>query len=322
MKNFLHVGDAGNVEELVEAALRYKADPLSGRNKGNGLTAVLLFLNPSLRTRLSTQKAAMNLGMQCIVMNAGSDGWQLEFEDGAVMNAGKAEHIREAAAVISQYADIIGIRTFAGLEDRDADYREQFLSAFTSNASVPVVNLESATVHPLQSLADLVTIREHQVTTEPKIVLSWAPHPRALPQAVSNSFLEWMRAAGLNVVITNPPGYDLAPKFRGDCPVVHDQAAAFEGADFVYVKNWSSYENYGQVLETGSDWMITPEKMALTNSAKFMHCLPVRRNVVVADEVIDSGNALVIEQAGNREWAAQAVLTSLLDQLRHNSDRP
>ena len=312
MHNFLSVKDAHHIEGLIRSALDFKADPSMSDVLGRGKTIVLLFLNPSLRTRLSTQKAALNLGMNCIVMNVGSEGWQLEFQDGAVMNGNKAEHIREAAAVIDQYADIIGIRTFAGLEDREDDYAEAVLSGFLSHVSAPVVNLESATVHPLQSLADLITIREHSALERPKIVLSWAPHPGKLPQAVSNSLVEWLVKTGADLTITNPPGFDLSPEFIGEVPVIHDQLEAFKDADFVYAKNWSSFEDYGRMSEAGGDWMITTPKMEVTNDAKFMHCLPVRRNVVVADEVLEHSNTLVIQQAANREWAAQAVLAEIL----------
>jgi len=315
MKQFLNIHDVPNVDALVDSAIRMKSDPLAFQHIGKGKTMVLVFLNPSLRTRLSTQKAAMNLGMNCIVLNAGQDGWKLEFEDGSIMNADKAEHIREAAAVISQYADVIGIRTFAGLEDKTADYREDVLSAFVKYATVPVINLESAIVHPLQSLTDLVTIKEQCPDRKPKVVLTWAPHPRALPQAVANSFLEWMNQADVDLAITHPKGYDLSVNYAHSTPVFYNQEAAFKGADFIYAKNWSSYEDYGQVMSSDPSWMITPEKMQLTNNGHFMHCLPVRRNVVVHDGVLNSDQSLVIQQAANREWAAQAVLKEVLSGL-------
>lgn len=311
MKHFLNVNNV-DIDRLVERAMAFKQNPFSARDVGADKTMVLVFLNPSLRTRLSTQKAARNLGMECIVLNVGSEGWQIEFDEGVVMDGTKAEHIREAAAVISSYADVIGIRTFAGLSVRPVDYSEFILSRFVKYATVPIVNMESATVHPLQSLADLMTIRELQEKPDPKVVLTWAPHPRALPQAVANSFVEWMRSSGTELVIANPPGYDLAPEFTQGIPVLHDQSEALKGADFVYAKNWSSYEHYGQVLDTGKDWTLTGEKMALTQRAKFLHCLPVRRNVVVSDEVIDCPQSAVIQQAANREWAAQAVLENIL----------
>ncbi len=315
MKNYLSVKDVEDVNVLAELALEIKTNPFSYRTLGDNMTIVLLFMNPSLRTRLSTQKAALNLGMNCIVMNVGQDGWNLEMEDGVVMNGNNAEHIKEAAKVISQYADVIGLRTFAGLTDRERDYQEYVLSQFTKYANVPVVNMESATVHPLQSLADLVTIKEFSKVAQPKIVLSWAPHPRALPQAVSNSFVEWMQAANMDLTITNPEGYDLSADFVKNTPIIYDQKEAFKNADFIYTKNWSSYENYGKVLEVKDNWTISKDKTAVTNNAFFMHCLPVRRNVVVDDAVIDSLNSLVIHQAGNREWAAQAALKSILESI-------
>lgn len=311
MKQFTAVSDVKNLRELVNSAKALKADPLKYKELGKDKTLVLLFFNPSLRTRLSTQKAGMNLGLSVITMNAGQ-GWQLEFEDGAVMNADKAEHIREAAAVISQYADIIGIRTFPSLTDRDKDYQDFILHNFIRYAGVPVVSLESAIRHPLQSLADVLTIEERKTTERPRVVLSWAPHPRALPQAVSNSFAEWMLAMDYELVITHPEGYELNPTFTEGAAITYDQREAFQGADFIYTKNWSAYESYGQVLNVDPSWMITADKMALTNQGYFMHCLPVRRNVVVADAVIDSPRSLVIEQANNRTFAAQAVLREML----------
>lgn len=311
MQQFTAASDVKDIEALVKSARRIKADPLADKELGRDKTLALLFFNPSLRTRLSTQKAGLNLGMSVIDMNAGQ-GWQLEFEDGAVMNTDKAEHIKEAAAVISQYADIIGIRTFPSLTDREKDYQDFILHNFIRYARVPVVSLESAIRHPLQSLADLLTIAEHKKTERPKIVLSWAPHPRALPQAVSNSFAEWTLAAGYDLTITHPKGYELHPDFTKGAEITHDQRAAFEGADFIYTKNWSPYEPYGQVINQDLSWQITADKMALTNQALFMHCLPVRRNVVVADAVIDSPQSIVIEQANNRTYAAQAVLREML----------
>ncbi len=314
MNNFISVADVENVEELAKQALLLKKDPFAFKDLGRNKTMVLLFMNASLRTRLSTQKAAYNLGVHTIVMNVGSDGWNLEFENGTIMNSDKAEHIKEAAAVIAQYADIIGIRTFAGLNDREKDYQEFILNQFLKYVNVPIVNMESATVHPMQSLTDLITIREH-FNKKPKVVLSWAPHPRPLPQAVANSFAEWMIKADVDLCIANPPEYDLSKTFIGDTPVFHDQEKAFQNADVIYTKNWSSYEHYGRILRDSEEWMITKEKMQYTNNAKFMHCLPVRRNVVVADDVIDSENSLVIQQAGNRVWAAQVVLKEILKHL-------
>jgi N-succinyl-L-ornithine transcarbamylase len=258
------------------------------------------------------QKAAYNLGINVMVMNLQSDGWSIELEDGTVMNQGSQEHIKEAAAVISQYCDIIGIRTFAGLKDREEDYEEKILNKFMSYASVPIISLESATLHPLQSFADVLTIDEHKKTERPKVVLSWVPHPKALPQAVANSFVQWMKQASVELLITNPQGFDLAPQFTSGIPIVHDQEEALEDADFVYAKNWSSYENYGQIGNAKEQWIINKAKMQITNHGKFMHCLPARRNVVVSDEVIDHENSLVVAQANNRTYAAQTALLNLL----------
>ncbi|MBK8655697.1 MAG: N-acetylornithine carbamoyltransferase [Haliscomenobacter sp.] len=311
MKSFTSFSDIADLSSLVQDALACKKNPLSYSSLGKHKTLVMLFFNPSLRTRLSTEKAALNLGMQVISMNA-DQGWNLEFEDGAIMNAGSAEHVREAAAVISQYADVIGIRTFPSLKDRDKDYADQVLNSFLRYARVPVISLESAIRHPLQSLTDVLTVEEYKKTSKPKVVLTWAPHPRALPQAVPNSFVEWMRHAGVDLMITHPPGYELAPEFAAGIPVEYDQNKALEGADFVYAKNWSSYLQYGQILNQDPDWQITRQKMERTNDARFMHCLPVRRNVIVEDAVLDSASSVVIEQAGNRTYAAMAVLKSIL----------
>lgn len=315
MKNFTSTKDIHDLNELVQLAREIKADPFKYRDAGQDKTMVLLFFNPSLRTRLSTEKAALNLGMQVISMNA-DQGWTLEFEDGAIMNAGSAEHVKEAAAVVSQYADIIGIRTFPGLKDREKDYSEQVMEAFKRYASVPIISLESATRHPLQSLADVVTIEEFKKKDRPKVVLSWAPHVRALPQAVPNSFVEWMKIANVDLVVTNPHGYDLADEFMDGVHLEHDQKKAFEGADFVYAKNWSSYREYGQILNQDPAWMITQDKLVnWANNAHFMHCLPVRRNVVVEDAVLDGPNSIVISEANNRTWAAQAVVKKVLEGL-------
>ena len=277
-----------------------------------GKTLVLLFFNPSLRTRLSTQKAAQALGMNVIAMNV-SEGWKLELEDGAVMRLDKAEHVRDAAAVIGQYADLIGVRSFPSLTDQQADYREAVIGAFRRYSGRPVFSLESATRHPLQALADWLTISEHQRTPRPKVVLTWAPHPKILPQAVANSFVAWMRMADVDLSVTHPPGIDLASAVIGDVPVIHDQAEALAGADFVYAKNWSSYSDYGKPTNVTADWQITEAKMRSTHDAFFMHCLPVRRNVVVSDAVLDGPHSLTLAQANNRTYAAQAVLTALLD---------
>jgi N-succinyl-L-ornithine transcarbamylase len=312
MKQFTQLADVPNPSALIDKAQYFKANPLAANDFAKGKTAVLLFFNPSLRTRLSTEKAALQLGFSVMTMNA-AQGWKLEFEDQIVMNSDKAEHIREAAQVISQYADVIGIRTFPSLTDKEKDYSDYILQRFVEFSSVPIVSLESAIRHPLQSLADCLTIKEHQTKSKPKVVLTWAPHPKALPQAVANSFAEWMSIMDVDLTITHPEGYELAPTFQQHFPVEYHQQKAFECADFIYAKNWSSFQNYGKILEVKNNWTITAEKMALTNQAKFMHCLPVRRNVVVADEVLDSPQSLVIEQANNRTFAAQAVLHELLN---------
>lgn len=312
MQHFTSVHDVADPAALVQSALELKQSPPEDLlSIGQHKTMVLLFFNPSLRTRLSTQKAGLSIGMQVMVHNAGQ-GWQLEFEDGAIMNADKAEHVKEAAGVISQYADIIGVRTFPSLTDRERDYQDFILEQFKTHAKVPVLSLESAIRHPLQSLADWVTIAEHRPAHRPKVVLSWAPHPKALPQAVANSFLEWMQVADVDLCLTHPEGYELAPEFVGDTPVIYDQKKALEGADFVYVKNWSPYHTYGQVQNQDANWMISPEKMAVTNKGRFMHCLPVRRNVVVSDTVIESPRSLHLEQSNNRTWAAMAAIKELL----------
>ena len=312
MKNFLSANDAPNIPALIERARHFKQQPFA-EQPGKGKTLINLFFNPSLRTRLSTEKAGYQLGFQVITMDM-AGGWQLEFEDGAVMNLDKAEHVKEAAGVLSQYCHVLAVRSFPGLVDREEDYEDRIINAFRRYATVPVVSLESATRHPLQSLADCVTIVEHSLhlRARPKVVLTWAPHPRKLPQAVANSFAEWMLAWGeVDLTIANPQGFDLALEFTAGARVLHDQEKALRGADFVYAKNWSSYEDYGATAQL-PEWMVTEAKMTLTNNAYFMHCLPVRRNVVVSDGVLDGGRALVLQQANNRTWAAQAVLEHLL----------
>lgn len=312
MKNYLQLSDIEDLPALLKEAAQLKIkneQPELGRGKTLGM----LFFNPSLRTRLSTEKAAKLLGMEVMIMNVGSDGWALEFEDGAVMDTNKAEHIKEAAAVLSQYFDIIAVRAFPELKDREKDRAELILNGFEKYASVPVINLESATSHPLQALTDALTILELKTAKKSRVVLSWAPHPKALPQSVPNSFVEIMQKMEVELVITNPEGYDLDPEITGNTPVIHEQKAALEGADFVYVKNWSSFETYGEILQEDSSWMFTKDKLQLTNNAKIMHCLPVRRNVVIADEVLDSPNSVVVQQAGNRIFTAQAVLKKLLE---------
>lgn len=313
MKNFLSVHDVIHPEDLALQAIQLKQNKFAYQNLGKNKTMVLVFLNSSLRTRLSTQKAAQNLGMQTIVLNLNQDSWSMEYEDGAIMNEGKAEHIKEGAAVISEYADIIGIRAFPSLTDKIKDDQEYVLNKFLENVKVPIVNMESATVHPLQSLTDLMTIRENTAKKRPKVVLSWAPHVRALPQCVANSFAEWMNHADVDFTITHPKGYELSEKFSGNATIINNQLEAFEGADFIYAKNWSSYNDYGKVIEVQEDWIINNKKMQLTNDGKFMHCLPTRRNVEVADDVLDSNYSLVIQQAANREFAAQAVLKNILE---------
>jgi N-succinyl-L-ornithine transcarbamylase len=314
MKHFLTVEDVKDINGMVSQALAYKADRFQDKHLGQGKTLGMIFLNPSMRTRISTQIAARNLGMDVIVFNLDKDGWQLEFADGVVMNGDKAEHVKEAAAVIGQYVDVLGIRTFPGLLNRHDDYSEQIINQFVKYTGKPIVSLESATVHPLQSLADLVTINEtFMEKRKPKIVMTWAPHIKALPQAVPNSFAEWINAwNGADFVITHPEGYELDTKFSGQARIEYDQNKALTDADYVYVKNWSSYKDYGKILNRDSSWMVTDEKIKLTNNAKVMHCLPVRRNLVIADEVLDGTNSIVVQEAGNRVWAAQAALASLL----------
>lgn len=312
MKNFTSVKDIQSVDELVQLAAKMKENPFAFERLGVRRTLGLIFFNPSLRTRMSTQKAARNLGLDVMVMNFNSDGWQLETREGAVMDGGSQEHISEAAGVLSAYCDIIGIRSFAKLQNREEDYAESILNGFVQHAKVPVISLESATLHPLQSLADMLTIAEHRLKPNPKIVLSWAPHPKPLPQAVANSFAEWSIAAGHDLIITHPPGYELASSFAKGAHVTHNQDEALKDADFVYVKNWSQYANYGQSSKDFSSWMMTEEKMALTNDGRFMHCLPLRRNVIASDSVIDAKTSLIFQQAENRIYSAQAVLYKML----------
>ncbi|VXB29085.1 Rossmann-fold NAD(P)-binding domain-containing protein [Maribacter litoralis] len=308
--NYLSINDIDVLSNWVKEAISLKKQPKKFKELGKDKTIGLLFFNNSLRTRLSTQKAAMNLGMEVIVMNFGSEGWALEYADGTVMDQGTSEHIKEAAHVISQYCDIIAIRAFAGLVDKELDEAEQVLSGFKEYASVPIVNMESSVGHPLQALTDAITLEEHNFKNNPKVVLSWAPHPKALPHAVANSFVQMMQKQNAEFVITHPKGYELDPSITKDCTIEHDQEKALENADFVYVKNWSSYTNYGQIKSQDTNWQMTLKKLG---KAKFMHCLPVRRNVVVADEVLDSDQSLVIEQANNRTYAAQLVLKKILE---------
>ncbi|HEY5391095.1 MAG TPA: N-acetylornithine carbamoyltransferase [Hanamia sp.] len=319
MKNFLSAQDAGNINELIKTALEFKKNPLSSQSLGKGKRLGLLFLNPSMRTRLSTQIAAQNLGMEVIVFNASQDGWSFEFEEGAVMNGTTAEHIKDAAPILGNYFDIIGVRTFPSLKNREDDYAEKILHQFVKYCGIPVISLESATVHPLQSLTDVITIVENlplHNKTKPKVVLTWAPHVKPLPQCVANSFSQWLTAWGqAEFVIANPTGYDLDKKFTNGASVTNDQSAALNDADFVYVKNWSSYEQYGKIIPVENDWLLNKEKLSATNDAKIMHCLPVRRNVELSDEILDSKNSIITEEAGNRIWAAQAVLSDILNGL-------
>ncbi len=317
MKNFISVNDVEDVNALVAKALQYKANPFAGKLSGVGKRIGLLFLNPSLRTRLSTQVAASNLGMEAIVFNVDKEGWALEFAEGAVMNGTTVEHIKDAAPVLGQYFDVLCIRTFPSLQSREADYSETVINQFIKYAGVPIVSLESATLHPLQSLTDIITIKENfKETNRPKVVLTWAPHVKALPQCVANSFAEWVNAwGGADFVITHPEGYELDKKFTGNASITHNQEDALQQADYVYVKNWSSYHEYGKIISNDAGWMLNHRKLGLTNNAKVMHCLPVRRNVELSDDILDSENSLVTKQAGNRVWAAQAVLSEILKSI-------
>ena len=321
MKSFFHVQDIGDLKLALEEARQVKATPYAWKHLGENKTIMLVFFNSSLRTRLSSQKAALNLGMSPIVLNIGQDSWQLETELGVIMDGGKSEHLREAIPVMASYCDIIGVRSFAGLTDREFDYQETILQQFVQYAGKPVISLESATVHPCQAFADLITIDEYKETKRPKVVLTWAPHPKALPQAVPNSFAEWMNAADVDFVITHPKGYELDPRFAGNARVEYDQMKALEGADFVYAKNWScpgvtEPENYGKILCDDRNWMVDEAHMAVTNNARFMHCLPVRRNVIVSDGVIDSERSIVIPEAANRVTSIQVVMKRMLEGLQ------
>jgi N-succinyl-L-ornithine transcarbamylase len=319
MKQFISVKDVQDIKALVAKALSYKKLPFSDKKLGADKRIGLLFLNPSLRTRLSTQVAAQNLGMEPVVYNIDKEGWSLEFEEGAIMNGTTIEHIKDAAPILGNYFDILCIRTFPSLIDKQADYSEKIINQFIKYAGIPVVSLESATLHPLQSLTDIITIQESIASNgnfknkKPKVVLTWAPHIKPIPQCVANSFSEWMGAWGeADFVITHPEGYALCSEFTQGATIEHNQDQALKEADFVYVKNWSSYEQYGKVLSTDASWMMTSKKLALTNNAKIMHCLPVRRNVELSDEILDGPNSLVTEEASNRVWAAQAVLAEIL----------
>jgi len=312
MKKYTQIKDISNIKDIVREAILLKMDPFEFQDLGKHKTLVMLFFNASLRTRLSTEKAAKNLGMDVTVLNV-NDAWQLEFEDGTVMNAATSEHVKEAAEVISQYADIIAVRAFPSLTDKAKDASEFVLNSFIKYATVPIVNMESATAHPLQALADAITIAELTEKAKPKVVLSWAPHPKALPQAVANSFVEMMQNLEVDFSITHPEGYELSEEITKDTPINYNQEAALKEADFVYVKNWSSYKDYGKILSEDENWMMTQEKLG---QAKFMHCLPVRRNVVVEDAVLDGENSVVMKQANNRTFAAQIVLKQILEDLK------
>ena len=320
MKVFQHVSDIGALKSALDEAFEIKKDRYKYSELGKNKTALLIFFNNSLRTRLSTQKAAMNLGMNVIVLDVNQGAWKLETERGVIMDSDKSEHLLEAIPVMGSYCDIIGVRSFATFESRKDDYEEKILNQFIKYSGRPVFFMESATVHPLQSFADLITIEEHKRTARPKVVLTWAPHPKALPQAVPNSFAEWMNAADVDFVITHPEGYELDPKFAGNARVEYDQMKAFEGADFIYAKNWSCPgvtrpEDYGKILSKDMDWTVSSRQMAVTNNAFFMHCLPVRRNMIVTDEVIEAPTSLVIPEAANREISATVVLKRMLEAL-------
>ena len=321
MRVFRSVKDLGNLQEALQEAMEIKADRFKYQELGRNKTALLIFFNNSLRTRLSTQKAAMNLGMNVIVLDVNQGAWKLETERGVVMDGDKSEHLLEAIPVMASYCDIIGVRSFATFESREDDYNEKILEQFIQYSGKPVFFMESATVHPLQSFADLITIEEYKERKRPKVVLTWAPHPKALPQAVPNSFAEWMNAADVDFVVTHPEGYELDPQFVGDAKVEYDQMKAFEGADFIYAKNWSCPgvtrpEDYGKVLSQDMSWTVSERQMAVTNNAHFMHCLPVRRNMIVTDDVIESPRSLVIPEAANREISATVVLKRMLEALK------
>lgn len=317
MKQFINVNDIGNIDLAVKEAFEIKKDRFAYKHLGENKTLLMIFFNSSLRTRLSTQKAAMNLGMNVIVLDVNQGAWKLETERGVIMDGDKPEHLLEAIPVMGCYCDVIGVRSFARFESKEDDYSEKILTQFIKYSGKPVFSMEAATRHPLQSFADLITIEEYKEKKRPKVVLTWAPHPKALPQAVPNSFAEWMRAADYDLVITHPHGYELDESFTKGTPIVYNQDEALVGADFVYAKNWAAYAdpNYGKVLSTDRSWTIIAEKMSLTNNAYFMHCLPVRRNMIVSDDVIESERSIVIPEAANREISAMVVLKRLLENL-------
>ena len=312
MKNFININNVKDYQGLIKESIEIKNNPYSFKKIGINKTLGLIFFNSSLRTRLSTLKAAKMLGLETIVMNFNNEGWEIEFEEKTIMSKNSAEHVKEAAQVISQYCDIIGIRAFAELKNKNHDESEKIINSFVKYGSVPIINLESSCAHPLQALADAITIEEHKNKSNPKIVISWAPHPKSLPHAVANSFINMARVSSYDLVITNPIGYDLNPKITKGINVTHNQEEAFKNADFIYAKNWSSYNDYGKVLINNDKWMINKRKMEITNNAKFMHCLPVRRNVVVEDAVLDSNYSLAINQANNRTYAAQTILKKII----------
>ena len=320
MRNFISVKDVSDIGMLVKEAIAYKANPFKDKLLGSNKRIGLLFLNPSMRTRLSTQIAAQNLGMEAIVFNVGQDGWMLEFEDEAIMSGNTVEHVKDAAPILGKYFDILGIRTFPSLKNKADDYSELYIKQFIKYAGIPVVSLESATLHPLQSLTDIITITEtFKENRKPKIVLTWAPHVKALPQCVANSFSEWINAWGqADFTITHPEDYELDESFTRGAKIVHNQDEALKNADFVYVKNWSTYTDYGRIYCNDPEWMLSNKKLQVTNNAKVMHCLPVRRNVELSDEILDGPNSIVTQQATNRVWAAQAVLGELLKKTTHN----
>ena len=314
MKKFISVNDVDDINALVAKALAYKSNPFASRNLGVDKRIGLLFLNPSLRTRLSTQIAAKNLGMEAIVFNVDKEGWALEFEEGAIMSGNTVEHVKDAAPILGRYFDILCIRTFPSLKNKEDDYSELVMNSFVQYAGVPIISLESATLHPLQSLTDILTIKETFASTrKPKIVLTWAPHVKPLPQCVANSFAQWVNAWGeADFVITHPEDYELSELYTKGATIITNQNEALKDADYVYVKNWSTYNDYGKIYSNDPAWMLTEEKIKLTNNAKVMHCLPVRRNVELSDEILDSENSLVTKQAGNRVWASQAVISEIL----------
>jgi N-succinyl-L-ornithine transcarbamylase len=315
MQHFISVNDVNNIDALAKQALAYKKNPFADKHLGANKRIGLLFLNPSLRTRISTQIAAENLGMQVLTFNVGNDGWKLEFEEEAIMSGTTVEHIKDAAPILGNYFDVIGVRSFPSLSNKEEDYSEHVIKQFIKYAGVPVISLETATLHPLQSFTDIITIKETLAASikRPKIVLTWAPHIKPLPQCVANSFAQWMNAWGeAEFIITHPEDYELDEQFTKGATIMHSQQEALKDADFVYVKNWSTYNDYGKIYSNDPSWMLTPEKLKVTNNAKIMHCLPVRRNVELSDEVLDSANSLVTQEASNRVWAAQAVLAEIL----------